>query len=471
MYEATRDILMLLSGIMLSLVLSIVLKKRKTLSAFASRKLLHMGAIGICALAPQTSIPYSLLLSIIVPASLILFWLVYRHKFMSVPGMHSGFGIALFTLPLMAMLALQTEADLISLSMGVLAIADSAAALTGRYGLSKHTQLAAKKTLRGSLVFFGTTSGILLGYSFFNNADITILSVLALAFVSLGCTAAEAFSKNGWDNVSIPVFILIFLPFVWNEVQQSELLILGVLSVLFFLISTRKKLLTHAGAFLACLIGTYTALTFGYFWLIPLIALFGGSAIISKLFPHQIPSDPKSGKARDHMQVWSNGGIFLIFAILGELSLISKDTAGILMLSSISVATADTWSSEIGMYFKGKTYDAFRWKPMNPGVSGGMSLQGTMAGMAGAFLMSWCGWMILTEPDLKDLVLIFLSGCIGMYLDSLMGSILQGKYTDPSGEIRDYGSQLISGYVFVTNDLVNLLSNSLTVILVYLLLM
>lgn len=469
MYEATRDILMLLSGIMLTLVLSFSLKKRKILSAFASRKLLHTGAIGICAIAPQTSIPYPWLLAVIIPASLVLFWLVYRHKFMSVPGMHSGFGIALFTLPLMAMLALQTEADLISLSMGVLAISDSAAALAGRYKTTWN--IPEGKTLRGSLVFFISCVVILLGYFFLTQTYFSALALFSILTVSLGCTAAEAFSKNGWDNVSIPVFILLFLPFVRTEDQQSELIILGVLSVFFFLFSTHKKLLTPTGAFWACVTGTYTALTCGYAWLLPLIALFGGSAILSKLFPHQTHSDPKSGKARDHMQVWSNGGVFLVAAILGELSFISLDTVEILMLSSISVATADTWSSEIGMYFKGKTYDAFRWKPMNPGLSGGMSLQGTLAGMAGAFLITWCGWMILPESDFNDLELIFLSGCIGMYLDSLMGSILQGKYTDPSGEIRDYGSQLISGYVFVTNDLVNLLSNALTVTLVYLLLM
>lgn len=472
MYDTPRDMLLLLGGILFFLILSITLKKRSLLSPFAARKLLHTGAIGICALAPQTSLSHTWLLMVVLPVSLILFWLVRRHRFMAVPGMHSGYGIALFTLPFMWMLWTETDADIISLSLGILAISDSAAALAGRISSLKTDGISAsdQKTITGSLVFFMSTFLILIPYALILPNPNSYNSILALIALAVGTTAAEALTKNGWDNVSIPLFVLFFLPFYIESSFQNAFILITVVSGIFMFFSTRKQLLNPEGAFAASVIGAYTALSMGGEWLLPLVVFFGSSVIIGRTFPHHIRSDTKTGKARDHVQVWSNGGVFILCVVLHTSEYLKKDTAMLLMLVSIAIATADTWSSEIGMYFKGKTYHALTWSALKPGISGGISLQGSLAAAAGALLIASLAGFFMEEFKAFDFLVIFLAGVLGMYLDSILGAGLQAKYSDESGEIGDDGTRLISGYSGINNDRVNLLSNALTVGMVYVIL-
>ena len=70
---------------------------------------------------------------------------------------------------------------------------------------------------------------------------------------------------------------------------------------------------------------------------------------------------------------------------------------------SMAAATSDTWSSEIGIYFKGKTFDIFKMRPVPPGVSGGMSRYGTLAGILGsAFITKIFPIMALLPKKMKS---------------------------------------------------------------------
>ncbi|MBK8514820.1 MAG: DUF92 domain-containing protein [Saprospiraceae bacterium] len=57
-------------------------------------------------------------------------------------------------------------------------------------------------------------------------------------------------------------------------------------------------------------------------------------------------------------------------------------------LASICISLADTGSSDIGIYFRQKTYDIITFKPLQSGLSGGVSFAGTFAGCAGSIIFS-----------------------------------------------------------------------------------
>ncbi|MBL7922896.1 MAG: DUF92 domain-containing protein, partial [Bacteroidia bacterium] len=173
-------------------------------------------------------------------------------------------------------------------------------------------------------------------------------------------------------------------------------------------------------------------------------------------------SDEKQGKARDAMQVWANGGVYLFFCLADAVYPgLFLSTAAV----SISISTSDTLSSEIGMALKGKTIDLLRLKKTTAGISGGISLAGSLAGLAGALAAAAICMISLEGISGEYWLIIALFGLAGMFIDSLLGSALQVKYFNEdlqawSDRPTDRSSKR-KGMVWIGNDTVNVLSQLL----------
>jgi uncharacterized membrane protein len=106
---------------------------------------------------------------------------------------------------------------------------------------------------------------------------------------------------------------------------------------------------------------------------------------------------------------------------------------------------------------------------MQPGVSGGISLEGTLAGLAAAILLSFAVGLFY---DFSFAVFMFVSiaGFMGMLADSVLGSWLQVKYKTAAGILSDdaiAGTKKVKGYSWCTNDTVNIFSNILITLLFF----
>lgn len=94
-------------------------------------------------------------------------------------------------------------------------------------------------------------------------------------------------------------------------------------------------------------------------------------------------------------------------------------------------------------------------------MSGGISFIGTLASIIGSLLSTTCFFIfsLFSESSLPypHFLTIFLIGIIASFIDSLLGSVLQGKYLTIHNEFTEQkkNNQLIKGYSWVTNDLVN----------------
>jgi dolichol kinase len=96
------------------------------------------------------------------------------------------------------------------LPMLILAVSDPMAALVGKATQWRpYTVFGQIKTLGGSLAFFTTTFilGVIFHVGFNHELFSSKASVILL--VALISTLAEAFSTKGWDNVSIPMSVII----------------------------------------------------------------------------------------------------------------------------------------------------------------------------------------------------------------------------------------------------------------------
>ena len=132
-------------------------------------------------------------------------------------------------------------------------------------------------------------------------------------------------------------------------------------------------------------------------------------------------------------------------------------------MAAIAEAFSDTWSSGFGALAK-KTYKIIGLKPIEKGLSGGVSLVGTLSGIAAAFLISSIGLAFRVVGAVEYLIIASVAS-VGSFFDSILGALLQVKYRcNKCGIITekrihcDEVTEKFSGLSFITNDAVNLLS-------------
>lgn len=269
----------------------------------------------------------------------------------------------------------------------------------------------------------------------------------------------------------------------------QPILIVALLAIPFVWLTIRSKKLTLGAAITATLIALIVTFKSGsYLPLLPLLFFFASSVLLEKILPAKVQSDAKDQQARDVFQVIANGGVYgLAYLFLPDLtqdfvgisqtskvamSLYETQTDSVILgrflmglgLISLAVATADTWASTIGKYFKATAFDPFRWQRVHAGLSGGMTLVGTLAALIGSICIACFLFILLPNWKLlmPHLMMITLAGFGGMLLDSLLGSRLQRQYfydnrwhdTAP----QDGNAEKTRGLSWVTNDVVNLLS-------------
>ena len=256
---------------------------------------------------------------------------------------------------------------------------------------------------------------------------------------------------------------------MYSNINMMIQLGIGVgISILFCYYTVRRKSLTLGGALTASFVGLWVLWFAGARWLIPLFFFFITGTLLGHLSKNKSQTtDAKHGKARDALQVLCNGGIYAVLATFAQGA--AREMMLSLMLVSMAICTADTWASEIGIYFRWKTYDVLRFRKTPVGLSGGVSVPGTLGGLLGALAMAALGNALLPDflkPDL--LLFITISGFVGMLLDSIMGASLQARYrnvqTETLSDSTDKNTVLQSGWRWMTNDAVNFWSNAVVTV-------
>ena len=188
----------------------------------------------------------------------------------------------------------------------------------------------------------------------------------------------------------------------------------------------RAGSLSTSGAVAAIALGT-ASFAAGWSWAVLLIAFFIASSALSRW-----RDDQKSrrtggivakGGRRDAAQVLANGGIFAACAALSLV--IPWPGWPVLAAGAIAASTADTWATEIGSLARGEPRSIVSWRPVPAGTSGGVSLQGTLAALAGAAFIALAsrivGWPLAAVPA------ALAGGMAGTTADSLLGATLQSR--------------------------------------------
>jgi uncharacterized protein (TIGR00297 family) len=233
-----------------------------------------------------------------------------------------------------------------------------------------------------------------------------------------------------------------------------------------------KKALSISGTFAATILGTAVFYFGGVYLSAIMIGFFASSSILTKFKKYRktITYDihEKSG-GRDYAQVLANGGVGLIFAALWFAT--NRPVYLIAFTVSFAAANADTWASELGILSNAKPISILNFKKVEKGVSGAISILGTISALLGAGFIAaifFIGYVLKFGFSLQALVfsiIVVVLGFMGCIIDSLLGAALQAKYRcETCGKItekkvhHERSTKLISGYKYINNDTVNFIS-------------
>ncbi|MFL2983424.1 MAG: DUF92 domain-containing protein [Candidatus Neomarinimicrobiota bacterium] len=369
--------------------------------------------------------------------------------------------------------------ELIMISLLILTLSDPFASISGEYASKNNIFIIWKdqKSIQGTLTFFFITFTLIyISAKYFYNYS-TIYLLLLSGFTAIGSTISEITSSKGSDNLSIPIttflFMLCFFEFInpsqniiHYDILLNKSLILILLSTLFY-IAYRLESLNLSGFFGCLIMGIIIAIMGSYRYLIPLSVFFILSSFLSKVLKNKSFYQNKGSK-RDIIQVYANGGVSLCICVMDYLH--NEPILFFLFLSSVAAAMSDTWGTEFGKLSKKKPISIVSFKPIQHGLSGGITRIGTIGSFLGSSIIGLTSWLLIPIPS-KIIYGIILSGFIAALFDSIIGATIQGKYETKNGdliEVKSDSANLITGFKWIDNDIVNYMNTIIAPIIMYL---
>jgi uncharacterized protein (TIGR00297 family) len=240
----------------------------------------------------------------------------------------------------------------------------------------------------------------------------------------------------------------------------------------------RARALTPGGAAAACLVGGTIFGFGGLAWAALLVLFFvssSGLSFVAASHPRKRRAAEQfdKGSTRDAAQVFANGGVAALAALLYGLSAPPGPALWLAaFVGALATATADTWATEIGVLSPTRPRLLTTGRPADPGTSGAVTFLGTAAALAGGLLIGLAAALLVALPNsglpalplAATLLAGLAGGGSGMLADSLMGATVQASYRCPAchtpteSRLHRCGTptHLVRGHPAVTNDAVNL---------------
>lgn len=218
------------------------------------------------------------------------------------------------------------------------------------------------------------------------------------------------------------VFMLLLL--VALLVNGSVLSILWVFCafILAWIVATSAflfRLLTLDGRRAATVLGTITLGFGGWYPAILLLFFFLGSALLGRFLSRTSSGMHVLDERRDGAQVWANG-IWVALLSMGY-DLTGDPLFALLLVTGLAVVSADTWASLYGQSASGTTWHLMPFREVDPGEEGGVSIAGSIAGLAAAVIFGFAATIWVPFAAFPVFWSVFLGGLSGCFADSLLG--------------------------------------------------
>lgn len=234
--------------------------------------------------------------------------------------------------------------------------------------------------------------------------------------------------------------------------------------------------LTGSGVIGAVLVGTAIFAFGGLAWAAVVVAFFVLSSALSKVGESRktrLSGVVEKGFRRDLGQVLANGGVAALLALTAGIA--SPAAVFPVFLGAMAAATADTWSTEVGVLSPEAPRSIRTGRAVPPGTSGGVTGLGLLAALAGGMMIGIVAVLAtLVSPEITNLsagslfVVALVAALAGSLADSLLGATAQCVYRcprcalDTEQRVHRCGELAVPsrGVHVLNNDVVNVLGSS-----------
>ncbi|HNA89114.1 MAG TPA: DUF92 domain-containing protein [Anaerolineales bacterium] len=244
-----------------------------------------------------------------------------------------------------------------------------------------------------------------------------------------------------------------------------QLLFGFLLALIIAFLAYKAHSLNKSGAVAAAFTGTIIFGVGGWPWAILLLTFFITSSALSRAFKKRkqgLDEKFSKGHERDAGQVFGNGGMATLFAAL-HFFYPNEVWVWAAFAASLAAVNADTWATELGVLNPNPPRMITNLtKVVEKGTSGGISLVGTLASLAGSALIAFFASLLTGNWSL--FLLVTASGLAGSLFDSFLGGTVQAMYFCPKDQketekhpLHTCGTETvhIRGWKWLDNDWVN----------------
>ena len=417
-------------------------------SGEAKRKLIHIAVGGFAFLLRYLTWPQAVARAL----------LAFLHNWQLLPRIggrglwrneeiRSGYarGILIYPLSVLALILLfRNELWMAAAIWGLLAFGDGMASLLGQAIGGARLPWNPRKGWAGffSFVIFGTLgAGALIAWTLrLPLASLVSPWIVGLAFpLALFCAFVESLATTLDDNITVPLAGAVMLSLL---VQAQPGLLLGdaalvrrlviglVANAVIAALAMFAGSIDVLGALSAVVIGTTITVGTGPAGLAVMVAFFVVGSAATRL-GYRVKAArgiaQERGGARGWRNAWANGGVPALLALFAGLTPPGlRELYALAYAAAVATAAADTCSSEIGKAYGRRTFLITTLRPVAPGTEGAVSLEGTLAGAAGALLVASVGGALGLYPWAL-VALVALAGLLGSLAESVIGTVAERR--------------------------------------------
>ncbi len=402
------------------------------------RKSLHI-AIGFGALALKW-LPWHIAAAICLIAIFSNWFLLHRLVGKRVARHERGFdeGIVLYPMAVLVLvIVFRNHLHYAAIAWAMLAFGDGVATLAGKWMRIGSLPWNRDKSWGGLLSCFvaSALSGIAVAYWMDYRHPIVVLIAAAAASIT------ESLALHFDDNVTVPFAAATALVIAGLSPAQPfgvypDIVPWLVVNAALALAGYFARSVTFSGALGGWALGNIIILCSGWPMYLALLVFFVIGTGVTKLGYQRksaLGLAQEKGGRRGFSHAFSNAGVATICAIAVSRAIDVEVVIPIYLMgiASLATAAADTTASEIGQLLGRRPFLPLTLKRVPVGTEGAISVEGTLAGLIGGFVVAVAGVIALDYgylPDLglrtggKAMALITASAFAGSYIESIAGS-------------------------------------------------
>ena len=341
---------------------------------------------------------------------------------------------------LVLLLVFHRRPEVVVVGWGLLAFGDGAAAIGGRLWGRRRLPWNQDKTWAGLLSFWvGGTLAVWCVLSWVTSElPLDDFRFVAVAVTALAAALVESSNQRLDDNITVPMVAALLVLCLeastggWGRLWEDDgLLRLSTalaINLLFAGIGLGIRGLSPSGAAAAVVVGGTVLWLVGIEGYACLLTFFVIGTTVTRIGRRRKVArgvaEPQGGR-RGAAKVLANGGVAAICALFSVVA----DPATLFLfafVTALAAACADTVESEIGQVWGRPTVLITTFRPVAPGVDGGISPVGTAAGFAGALSIAGlaaAGGLI----DRSVVLPIASAALLATLLESVVGATIERR--------------------------------------------